>query len=235
MRARRGTRWAAGLAAVLVVVLALVVVDRVAAQRVRDAVGEAFTGYVEDPVGEPRVEVRGFPLLTQLASGRVDDVGIALDGATFGGIAMTDVTVDAGGVSTGSPHEMRTLDVLGTVPTASLEDAVAERTELEVQVVVDGDALTLSGDALGLPLTAALTPRVEDGRLLVDLGSVSVGGVPLDSALLARAGVDDLSGMEVPIRGLPEGLVLTSAVVHPDGIRITASGTDVTVPPPPPP
>ena len=216
----------------LVVVLVLVVVDRIAAARVEQAVADGFTARVEDPVGEPRVEVGGFPVLTQLAAGRIDDVDIRLDGATLGGVAMTDLAIAARGVSTTGPQRMDHVDVHAIVPVASVQDLVTQRTELDVEVGVQGDELELRGTALGLPLVATLTPRVVDGRLLVDLGSVSVGGVELDPTLLPQDVSGRLTGLEVPLEGLPEGLVLTDAVVDPAGLRITASGTDVTIPPP---
>lgn len=219
----------------LVLLLALVVVDRVVAARVRQAVADAFTARVEQPVGEPHVEVGGFPLLGQLVSGEVDDVDLRLDGATLGGVVMTDLSVDAQGVSTTGPHAMHTLDVQATVPVASVQDVVTQRTDLDVEVGVEGGELQLSGTALGLPLVATLVPHVVDGRLLVDLASVSVGGVGLDPSLLPADLAGRLTDLAVPIEGLPEGLVLTDAVVHPDGLRITASGTDVTVTPAPTP
>ena len=64
---------------------------------------------------------------------------------------------------------------------------------------------------------------------------LNVGGVELDPSLLPDGLAGRLTGVEVPLEGFPDGLVLTDAVVHPDGLRITASGTDVTVPPPPDP
>lgn len=217
----------------VVVLAALVVVDRVVAQRVRETVGDAFTANVDDPVGEPRVDVGGFPLLTQLAGGELDDVHLALDGATLGGLAMTDLTVDAQGVAISGSRVMDTVDVRATVPSASVQDAVAQRTELDVQVGVQGDELQLSGTALGLPLVASLTPRVADGRLLVDVEGLTVGGVRLDPAALPADVSGRLTDLEVPVEGLPEGLVLTDVVVQPDGLRITASGTDVPIPPTP--
>ena len=39
-----------------------------------------------------------------------------------------------------------------------------------------------------------------------------------------------LSDVEIPVVGLPEGVVLSDATVVADGVRITADGTDVVLP-----
>ncbi|MDQ2782203.1 MAG: DUF2993 domain-containing protein, partial [Actinomycetota bacterium] len=41
---------------------------------------------------------------------------------------------------------------------------------------------------------------------------------------------DALSGITVPIQGLPAGMSLTGAQVVPTGVRVTASGTNVALP-----
>lgn len=219
-----------GLTLLVVVLLGLVVVDVVATGRTRQTVSDAMVENLDDVVGTPTVDVGGFPFLPQLVSGEIDRLEAAVDGATLGGIAMTDLTIDAHRVSTSKPYEAEDVVVHGTIPAASLQQAVVERSSLDVTVQVAGDALRLSGQVLGLDLGGELTPRVDDGRLFVDVQTLSVGGVQVEVTELPGDAASQLQDLEVPIEDLPDGLVLTDAVVQDDGVRITASGTDVAVP-----
>lgn len=219
-----------GLTLLVLVTLGFVVADVVAAQRTRETVSDAIVENVDEVVGAPAVDVGGFPFLPQLARGELDRLDATVDGATLGGIAMTDLVIGADGVSTSTPYRADEVVVHATIPTASLQGAVVERTSLELTVEVAGDALRLSGQVLGLDLAGELTPRVEDGRLLVDVATVSVGGVRVEAAALPSDLASRLQDLEIPVEDLPDGLVLTDAVVQSDGVRVTASGTDVAVP-----
>ncbi|MFC6448837.1 LmeA family phospholipid-binding protein [Cellulomonas gelida] len=227
---RRRTGLVVGLTLLVLVTLGFVVADVVAAQRTRETVSDAIVENVDEVVGVPAVDVGGFPFLPQLARGELDRLDATVDGATLGGIAMTDLVIGADGVSTSTPYRADEVVVHATIPTASLQGAVVERTSLELTVEVAGDALRLSGQVLGLDLAGELTPRVEDGRLLVDVATVSVGGVRVEAAALPSDLASRLHDLEIPVEDLPDGLVLTDAVVQSDGVRVTASGTDVAVP-----
>ncbi|WP_159806687.1 LmeA family phospholipid-binding protein [Cellulomonas citrea] len=199
--------------------IAVVRAESTAAQRVRQTV---------DVQGDLAITVHGFPFLTQLAAGRLDQVTGTADEVRFGSLTLTQVDVAATGVSTHTPVTTATADLAATVPTATLQQIVQQRSGLTLSVAVDAGAITVSGDALGLTVTAAAVPRVEGGRLLIDLGDVRIGGLQVAVANLPAALRDRLTGLEVPVDGLPAGLVLQSATVVDDGLRIGATGTDVT-------
>ncbi len=219
-----------GLTLLVLLAIGLVVADLVAAQRTRETVADDISENLDDVVGTPTVDVGGFPFLLQLARGELRRLDATVEGATLGGIAMTDLSVVADGVSTSTPHTADEVVVQATIPTSSLQEAVVERTSLELTVEVAGDALRLRGTVLGLDLTGDLTPRVEDGRLFVDVQTLSVGGVRVEIDALPAELSSRLTDLEVPVQELPDGLVLTDAVVQSDGVRVTASGTDVEVP-----
>jgi hypothetical protein len=141
-----------------------------------------------------------------------------------------DVDVEAQDVSTSEPYTAGSGSVAATLPTASIQKVVADRTSLDVQVAVEGDALKASGQVLGLKLSATLTPRVEDGRLLVDVGGLQLAGLTITVDDLPASVRSRLTDLEVPVSGLPEGIVLSEATVVPEGVRITATGTDVVLP-----
>ena len=78
---------------------------------------------------------------------------------------------------------------------------------------------------------------IEQNLDVVGTPTVDIGGFPFLTQLLAGS-VDDLPGaigdrltdIEIPVSGLPEGLVLSDATVVADGVRITADGADVVLP-----
>lgn len=218
-------------AIVVVVVLAggVLVADRVTHSTAERRVAEAIEQNLE-VVGTPTVEIGGFPFLTQLLAGSVDDVTGAVDGVTLEGIDATDVTIDAQDVSTSEPYTLGTVTISATLPTASIDQIVADRSQLDITVAVDGGTLTATGTVLGLELAADLVPRVEDGRLLATVDNVQFAGLTVSVADLPRAIGARLTDIEIPVSGLPEGLVLSDATVVADGVRVTATGTDVVLP-----
>lgn len=214
---------------VVVLAAGVVVADRVAASTAERRAAESVEANL-DVTGTPVVAIDGFPFLTQVLAGSLDDVTGSVDGVTLdGGLTATDVTFDAQGVSTSEPYTVATGSITGTLPTATIQQVVAEQTDLDVTVAVDGDSLVASGEVLGVALSAALAPRVESGRLLVDVGQMSLGGLTITVDDLPERVASRLRGLEVPVTGLPEGLVLSSVQVVPDGARVTATGEDVTL------
>lgn len=177
--------------------------------------------------GTPDVRIAGFPFLTQLLARSLDDVTATASGVTLEGIDATDVEVRAADVSLEAPYRVGSAEVDATVPAASLQQVVAERTGLQMDLAVDGDALRATGQVFGADLTAGLVPRVEDGRLVVDLQDVSLGAGSLALDQLPGGLADRLVGLDVPVEGLPPGVTLVDASVTPQGVRFTARGTDL--------
>ncbi|MGY4644567.1 LmeA family phospholipid-binding protein [Cellulomonas sp. URHB0016] len=219
-----------GLIVLVVLGAGVVVADRVAAAEAENRAVETIDLNLDGVQGTPDVTIGGFPFLTQLLRGSLEEVSGHVDGMTLEGIDAVDVQVEAQDVSTTEPYTVGSGSIAATLPTASIEQVVADRTDLDVQVAVEGDALTASGQVLGLKLSATLTPRVEDGRLLVDVGGLRLAGLTITVDDLPSSVRSRLTDLEVPVSGLPEGLVLSKATVVADGVRITAIGTDVTLP-----
>ena len=217
----------------VVVVGGLFVGDRYAESRAE----EYAVGVVSQSIPTtqpPVVDIKGFPFLTQLVSGTLDEVTATAAGATLEGIPVTDVAVDATQVNVRPPQGQQPsaghATIAATIPTASLEKVVKDKTGLTVQLAVDGTAVTASGTVLGLPLALDLVPKVESGKLLVDAQGLTLGGRQITAQSLPAALRERISGIEVPVQGLPAGLTLSRADVVPTGHRITADGTNVVVP-----
>lgn len=218
-----------GVVTVVVLVGGAFVADRLAESSAERQVVAAVQENL-DVVGTPTVDLGGFPFLNQLLAGSIDHVTGQVDGVTLEGIDAIDVTIDAHDVSTSEPYTVGTATISATLPTASIEQIVRDRSRLEIAVAVDGSALTASGEVLGLRLAANLVPRVEDGTLLVSVENVQIAGLTVSVEDLPNAIGDRLTDIEIPVEGLPDGLVLSDATVVADGVRITADGTDVVLP-----
>lgn len=215
-----------GVVGVGVLVGGLLVVDRYAQAEVERAAVDQLAARLQ-VTGTPTVDLGGFPFLTQLLSGSVDEVVAHADGVVLEGTDLVDVDATATGVTTSVPYTAARVRLTGTVPTASLEGLVREHSEVDADLATDGAELVASGSVLGLELSARLAPTVVEGALQVGVTAVSVGGVSIDVADLPGRLEDRLSGIPVPLDGLPEGVALSEVQVVPEGARITAVGQDV--------
>jgi hypothetical protein len=214
----------------VVLVAGAFVADRVAESSAEKQVVAAIEENL-DVVGTPTVELGGFPFLTQVLAGSIENVTGQVDGVNLDGINATDVTFDGQDVSTSEPYTVGTATISATLPTASIQQIVADRSDLEITVSVDEDVLTVGGKVLGgMTISAKLVPRVEDGSLLVSVDDVYFGWLAVSVEDLPKWIGNRLTDIEIPVEGLPEGLVLTDAIVVEDGVRITADGTDVVLP-----
>ncbi|MDQ2796302.1 MAG: DUF2993 domain-containing protein [Actinomycetota bacterium] len=211
----------------------LVAADRYAASSAQDYARDSVNSQLKVK-GDTHVDVHGFPFLTQLIRGTLDEVTVTVPGATVGGLQISDIDVDARDIKvdafTTDRHPVAGQMMLhATMPISSLQAAVKKQSNLDVALAVKGSALQATGNVLGLTLEASVTPRVEAGKLLVGVSDVTLGGrsVSTDTFPVVH---DALSGITVPIQSLPAGVSLTGAQVVPTGVRVTASGTNVALP-----
>jgi hypothetical protein len=205
---------------------AAVVADRVAASIAETGAAAAIDGKLQ-VTGATRVDVGGFPFLTQVLARSIDHVTVQLDAVTFDGVEVDDVSADAHGVGMSTPHAVDAAVITGTVSPSTLARLIAARTGLAVRLAVDGDAFTASAPVLGAPLVARLTLRVDAGVIRVDVTNVRLG--PVEVAVDALPG--DLGArlrdLRIPLTGLPDGVILTAVTVVPGGARVTATGSHV--------
>jgi hypothetical protein len=211
----------------------LYVADRYAESRAE----EYAVGVVSQSVSTttaPVVDIKGFPFLTQMLTGTLDQVTATSAGAMLEGVPVTDVAIDATKVNVRPPAGQQPsaghATIVATIPTASLEKVVKDRTGLTVQLTVDGSTVKASGNVLGLPMVLTLAPRVDTGKLLVDAQDLTLGGRQITPESLPGAIRDRVKDIEIPLEGLPSGLTLSRAEVVPSGLRVTADGTNVVVP-----
>jgi hypothetical protein len=221
------------LLVVLVLVLGLLVVgDRVAVGVAEDQVATqiAEKGGL---AGTPKVDITGFPFLTQAIGGRYDDVRISLTAAELGqpegtraDIALHGVRVPLSSVLSGSVSEVPVERIDGT---ATLSYALlSAQLEGDTTVTREGSGLriTRTVELLGqtVPLTAAGTVTLDGNDLVVDVRQVAGAGVDVPGWLLSRA--TGLLDLRYTVPALPFGLKLTSVTPADDGVDLGLEATN---------
>ncbi|MGM0386553.1 MAG: DUF2993 domain-containing protein, partial [Actinomycetota bacterium] len=71
--------------------------------------------------GTAEVTVKGFPFLTQLATGELDHLEIDIPVLTLEGFRLEDAHVRADGVATSAPNTIRSLTATATVPIGEID------------------------------------------------------------------------------------------------------------------
>ena len=171
----------------------------------------------------PEVTIGGFPFLTQVLAGRLDDVRLTAPTLVVEGLRLEDVDVRLTGVSTAVPTTAEHAAMTATASLASIEDVLDAPVDLAIE---DGHLVT-SVKLLGLlELEAVLVPRPEGRSITVDIESVAVEGRTISVSDLPDVVTDQLNRLSIPV-GLPEGMELTAVELTADGALLQAEGDDI--------
>jgi hypothetical protein len=215
------------LAAVLAVLAVVLVVVGLVADRAVAAVAErTISARIEQSVtgaSSVSTSIAGMPVLTQVAHGSLDHVTVTVtDLATGTGPTIGSAVVDLYAVSTSSPRTAQRVEATADISTAELQKALGE----SWTITPDGDAFAVRWTG-GLELAARIVPAVRDGKLALDLVSVTILGVSVDGSLVPAVVTDRVAAVASSLADLPFGLVPSSVAVTPQGVRLVATGTDV--------
>ncbi|GGR38442.1 hypothetical protein GCM10015536_50180 [Streptomyces griseomycini] len=224
-----------------------VIVDRVA---VHFAEGEAADRLkaAEGLASTPDVSIEGFPFLTQVAGGSLDEVRVGIEGyeaPTGDGarkIRIDDLRADMRGVEFSGDYSSAVADsATGTATVAYdelLRAAKSEATQVgpgvtaEVVGLSDGGdgkikvevETTVLGAELPEPVSVLSSVTVVDGdtvRVRAD-ALPAFGGVEVVESRVRR-----IIDFEQGIDGLPGGIRLDKVEAARDGVEITVKGSDV--------
>lgn len=230
------------LVALVVLAVVLLAADRVTAvilqgsieRGVSQADGVVEGGAASEDAGgdtEVSVSVGGFPLLTQLAAGRLESLTIripAFDARTHDVTArISDISAHLDDVTTSTPHIAGTLQASGAITQDSLASA-AQQAGVPGAVTIEDHGVVFSGAVLGVDVRAAIAVAIDEGGrgLVLSPTSASVGGaeIPLDTEALP---VDQLLSALIPLDALPEGIVVRDIAVEENSLRVALTGRDV--------
>lgn len=219
-----GTRGAVvGAVVVGLLVGGAVVADGAARERTEERLAAQLAAQVEGLDGPPDVAIGGTPFLTQVMAGELDDVRMTAPALTLDGVALEDVVVVLGGVSTGTPTTVRQAHLTAALPVAAAAPFLPEGVGLEAR----GARLVATAEVLGFPVEAALVPRIAGRVIGVELQSLAIASIAVDVEDLPDGIAASIAGITVPVEGLPDGVELTSVVVDGDRLLLEADGVDV--------
>ncbi|UNX54700.1 DUF2993 domain-containing protein [Georgenia sp. TF02-10] len=215
------------LVALVLLLAAAVVVDRVVAGRAEDQAADR----IEQEVGaRPDVTIEGFPFLTQLAARELGSVRATAAELPAEELVLTDVTAHARGVALVSPVTLAHVSGSGTVTSAELQRLVRARVpDLDVDVAAGTDGVRLTTEVLGAELSLRAEPVLAGEVLQVQARSVTLGGRTVEAERLAALVGRDVLQVEIPVPELPLGLRVVGVEPAADGLRVALEGSDVVV------
>ncbi|MFI1768508.1 DUF2993 domain-containing protein [Streptomyces sp. NPDC020800] len=233
---------------ILVVILGglFVIVDRVA---VYFAEGEAADKLktTENLASTPDVSIKGFPFLTQVADGSLDDVEVGIkdyEAATGAGgktIRIDDLKADMKGVEFSGDYSSATAaTATGTATIAYdelLKTAKSEPTPVapgvtarvvglsdggngKIKVAVDA---TVLGTKLPNPVYVLSTVTVENDKVKVHADSLPA----LGGGAIAEDRIRRITDFQQAVDQLPGGIKLDKVEAAEKGVEITVKGSDV--------
>ncbi|MGY0068249.1 LmeA family phospholipid-binding protein [Streptomyces sp. QTS137] len=234
---------------IIVVILGgiFVIVDRLAVNFAEGEVADRLKAS-ENLSTAPDVSINGFPFLTQIAGGSLDEVQIGIEEYEAGtgdgaqNIRIDDLRADMKGVAfSGDFGSATAADAIGTASVTYdelLKTAKSESTDVgpgvtaSVVGLTDGGngklevavEATVLGTRLPEPVTVLSSVTVVDGdtvRVRAD-SLPSFGGVEM-----AEARVREITDFEQKIDGLPGGIELDKVEAGKSGVDITVRGSDV--------
>ncbi|MFF7487718.1 DUF2993 domain-containing protein [Streptomyces luteogriseus] len=233
---------------ILVVVLGglFVIADRVAVGFAEDEAADRLKT-TENLSATPDVSIKGFPFLTQVAGGSLDDIEVGIkdyEAATGDGgqkIRIDDLQADMKDVAFSGDYSSATASTAtGTATIAYdelLKTAKSEPTQVapgvtanviglsdggngKIKVTVEA---TVLGTRLPEPVAVLSSVKVDNGTVRVHAdGLPKFGGVDI-----AENRVRAITDFQQKIDGLPGGIKLDTVQAAPDGVEITVKGSDV--------
>ncbi|MGW0085462.1 LmeA family phospholipid-binding protein [Streptomyces sp. NPDC003393] len=229
---------------IVVVILGVLfaVVDRVAVHFAQSEAANKLRS-TEHLASTPDVSINGFPFLTQLASGELDDVEVGIkdyDAATGNGtqkIRIARLEADMKGVRFSGDYSSATADSATGTATIGydelLKTAKSEPTDVGLGIKAQVVGLSYGGNGkVRVAVKFSLLPKP-----ISVLGSVSVRNDKLQvhaDALPRLAGVQliesrfrSITDFQQAIDQLPGDISLDSVQAAKDGVEITVKGTNV--------
>jgi len=190
----------------------------------------------------PEVDVRGIFFLPQVIRGAYSDVQVITQGVTGGPLRIDRVESRLSDVRVPF-HDVLVRDVRRVGIGRSVENLDLTYEDLNAYFAATGRRLTLAPGRDGtvrlsgnvdvlnqrVPVSADATLSVEDDVLRISPQSFDTGSGSLDAA--GRLLLGKRLTLLVPLGTLPFGHHLTGVTADPEGVHLTAEGTDILVEP----
>ncbi|MFJ8057255.1 DUF2993 domain-containing protein [Streptomyces sp. NPDC096142] len=225
---RNRHRAAVAVGSLLALLLVPAAADRVATARVEARTATAFQAGMHTP-SAPDVHVRGFPVLTQLASGTLRHVDITAHdlpaGATTGPLPLSELSLRLTDLrrsdddSEARAHSAEATALLSYPDLSATMGPAISRGSRPGQVRATVPLPT------GGHLTVTTTVSVLPGNRIAFQDFQVTGGPPAD---LGRAALTGAFARPIRLRNIPQGLGLRSVTATDSGLSARLSGESVT-------
>ncbi|WP_309132372.1 DUF2993 domain-containing protein [Brevibacterium sp.] len=212
-----------------VIVVLTLVFGLIAADRIVDYATEQKIAKGLEPYADADVSVEGFPILNQLAAGRLGTVHVRANQAEYEGVEFADVDAHLYDVPVDSSRPVGTIDANALIPLSTIESLASEHASLPQGTsfsVVDG-RLYLDGSLLGQALVVGIDPQAQSRQVTVEATSIRLGTTEIDLDSLPGFLTSAISDITIDLGFLPAGLELTEISVEDDGLRVNLRGSGV--------
>jgi LmeA-like phospholipid-binding len=212
------------LIVLLGVVVLLVVLDRAAAFVAEREIGTRVQSAYDLPQ-RPHVTVRGFPFLTQVASGNYQQVDVTIPSASADGVQLKDISAQFTGVHASLSlllgQDSGTVTASQAAGTALIPfSQVQRRLPQGIKIAPDGGDLSVTGTTSYGTIRGTARLGVSGGDITVTPQQLSVAGISAGS-LASRF------TLTIPVGVLPLHLTVTGVHVTAGGVVVDASAHDV--------
>jgi hypothetical protein len=230
------------LLALIAVLVALVVVDRVAVAIAEGQIADRVQTSQSLPT-KPTVDIAGFPFLTQVVRGRYKQVTATADGIEREGLRLAEVRIVAEGVRVdlgdllgGTVRSVPVDHARGQVLVSydDLNAYLASRVDVaKVTVSRSGSDLKVRGSVqipvLNRTLSASGNAKVDISGENVTLRPTAVEALTGFLPDFAQASAQEALTVRFALKGLPFGVRLDSAEITDEGIRFRALADGLTL------
>ncbi|MCU4296571.1 DUF2993 domain-containing protein [Brevibacterium permense] len=225
-RSRRTTLIFSAVVIVLTLVIGVIAADRIVDYTTEQRIADGLADY-----GEADVSVEGFPVLTQMAAGKLDSVHITADQASYEGVDFTDVDAKLYDVPTDTSRPIGTVDSTAVLPHSTLDELASEHANLPEGMTfttLDGQ-LFLKGSMLGQDLLVGIDPKADGRRAVVDASTIRLGSAEISVDRLPGFLTSAISDIVIDLDFLPAGLELTDITATEAGLQVRLHGSGVSL------
>ncbi|HEU5031901.1 MAG TPA: DUF2993 domain-containing protein [Spirillospora sp.] len=167
----------------------------------------------------PKVTIKGFPFLTQVASRHFGDVRLEASRITEGPLRITNLKVRARDVRVDSGFGSGTLGTVDGTAFVSFKDLASASDNPDLVLTAAGKNLVKAKMDLGITEATATATVTKQGNSIV-VKTQSIEG-------FSRSDIGDDLDFTVPVSGLPMGLSFQSVTVSSNGVGLHVVGRNV--------
>ncbi|SMX99993.1 Protein of unknown function (DUF2993) [Brevibacterium sp. 239c] len=214
-----------------VIIVATLLIGFIAADRVVDFTTESKIAEGLKPYGDADVNVEGFPVLTQMAGGKLNTVHVTADRAHYENVDFTDVDAKLFDVPVDTSRPIGTVEASGVIPLETIDSLAAEHATLPsgMKFTTIDDKLFLKGSLLGQDLLVGIEPKAQSRQVVVDATTIRLGSAEVDIDSIPSFLTSSISDIVIDLDSLPAGLELTDIKATDSGLVVSLHGTGVSL------